>query len=96
MGVQNKSIPGGAGPPLFRIQGKLVHRIGKLIPDEGDDAKCGQMWFYSSFIDGTAGYFSEQFPAESECATNMDDFFNNPLQIARLQHLLGCQEMSFG
>ena len=48
MGIEDKSIPGGSGPPLFRIQGKLVHRIGKLIPDEEYDAKCGQMWFYSS------------------------------------------------
>ena len=37
--------------------------------------------------------FLKRGPTQTECTTNLDDFFNNPLRIARLQHLLECQEM---
>ena len=56
-----------------------------------------QMQFHSSSRDGAAGCFSEQGPAQSECATNpLGDFFNTPLRIAGLQRLLGRQGVSFG
>jgi len=54
------------------------------------------MQFHSSSIDGAAGCFSEQGPAQSECATNpLGDFFNTPLRIAGLQRMLRRQGMSF-
>jgi len=53
-----------------------------------------QMQFRSSSKDGAAGYFSEQGPANSEYITNMDYSFNDSLQIARLQLLLGRQGRS--
>ena len=52
--------------------------------------------FHSSSKDGTAGCFSEQGPAQSECATNtFGQLLPILLQIARLQRLLGHQRMKF-
>ena len=32
----------------FKIQGKLYHRIGSLLPDNGNDPKFGQLYFYDT------------------------------------------------
>ena len=31
----------------IKIQGKMYHRIGKLLADKGESPRCGQMYFYS-------------------------------------------------
>ena len=77
-------------PTEAQQHGKISGRDaqGELIPK--------LMRFHSPSKDGTAGCFSEQGPAQSECATNpLGDFFNTPLRIAGLQRLLGRQGVSF-
>lgn len=42
------SINRGRGPPIFRLQGQNVHKIGSLLPCDGDPAKFQQMYIYDT------------------------------------------------
>ncbi|GAU50219.1 hypothetical protein TSUD_408980 [Trifolium subterraneum] len=38
----------GKGPPTLRIQGQVCHRIGSLLPEEGDQPKFAQLYIYDT------------------------------------------------
>ncbi|KAJ7164034.1 hypothetical protein C8R43DRAFT_827356, partial [Mycena crocata] len=47
LGVQeDRSINNGGGPPIFRIHGDLCHRIGTLLPSEGQRPTYAQLYIY--------------------------------------------------
>ncbi len=45
LGVNEKHVQ-GHGPPIFKIQGTVYHRIGQLLPEVGDEPKFSQMLIY--------------------------------------------------
>ncbi|GAU47108.1 hypothetical protein TSUD_403410 [Trifolium subterraneum] len=38
----------GKGPPTLRIQGQVCHRIGSLLPEEGEQPKFAQLYIYDT------------------------------------------------
>ncbi|MCH79500.1 ATP-dependent DNA helicase PIF1 [Trifolium medium] len=57
--VSNKNK--GSGPPNFVIAGQNYHRIGSLIPDEGQRPKFAQLYIYDTEneVDNRLSHFSE-------------------------------------
>jgi hypothetical protein len=48
-GMQTDShINKGKGPPTLRIQGQIHHRIGDLLPPEGQKPKFAQLYIYDT------------------------------------------------
>lgn len=45
--VDNK-YNNGCGPPTVRIQGQNCHRIGSLLPPEGQKPKFAQLYIYDT------------------------------------------------
>ncbi|KAJ7202233.1 hypothetical protein C8J57DRAFT_1260306 [Mycena rebaudengoi] len=43
----DKSVLGGTSPYVFRIQGALHHKVGSLLPEEGQEPIYAQLYFYS-------------------------------------------------
>jgi hypothetical protein len=49
LGVEiDKSINTGRGPYIFRINGVVHHRIGSLIPEEGNKPQYAQLYIYDT------------------------------------------------
>ena len=45
----DKHVPiPGRGPPWFKIQGQIYHRVGPLLPAEGRKPVFAQMYFYDT------------------------------------------------
>jgi len=44
----DRSINTGRGPYIFRINGVVHHRIGSLIPDEGNRPQYAQLYIYDT------------------------------------------------
>lgn len=42
------SVSSGHGPYTFRIQGQVCHRLGSLLPPEGQPPKFGQLYIYDT------------------------------------------------
>ena len=42
------SLPDNMKGPNFKVQGKIYHRIGSLLPADGEDPKFLQLYFYDS------------------------------------------------
>ena len=38
----------GKGPPWYKIQGSMYHRLGPLLPQEGKRPRFAQMYFYDT------------------------------------------------
>jgi hypothetical protein len=38
----------GRGPPTLRIQGQVCHRIGSMLPPEGEPPKFAQLYIYDT------------------------------------------------
>lgn len=47
-GKFEKSFAGGNGPPNFVISGQNYHRIGSLLPSEGEQPKFSQLYIYDT------------------------------------------------
>lgn len=47
-GKIDKSLNNGSAPPVFRLCGQNYHRIGSLMPDEGDTPKFAQLYIYDT------------------------------------------------
>lgn len=47
-GKVNKSVMKGRGPYVFRLQGQNYHRMGSLIPEDGEAPKFSQLYIYDS------------------------------------------------
>jgi hypothetical protein len=47
IGVHEAEIPGN-GPPTFKIQGMIHHRIGSLLPSNNQQSKFMQIYFYDN------------------------------------------------
>ncbi|KAJ7240050.1 hypothetical protein C8J57DRAFT_1085988, partial [Mycena rebaudengoi] len=43
----DKSVQGGNSPYVFKIQGALHHKVGSLLPAEGQEPIYAQLYFYS-------------------------------------------------
>lgn len=43
-GKVNRSVQNGLGPSMFQLQGENYHLMGSLQPNEGKDAKFGQLY----------------------------------------------------
>ncbi|GAU41076.1 hypothetical protein TSUD_139790 [Trifolium subterraneum] len=52
----------GKGPPTLRIQGQVCHRIGSLLPEEGEQPKFAQLYIYDT---------------DNEVKNRMNNFRNN-------------------
>jgi hypothetical protein len=46
----NQQIP-GAGPYTFRVHGVLYHRIGSLLPQQGEQPRYAQLYIYDPHDD---------------------------------------------
>ena len=46
-GAKQVHLPPG-GPPIFKMQGQICHRIGSLFPEEGVQPKFSQLYFYDT------------------------------------------------
>jgi hypothetical protein len=46
MGIKEHFMSGFS--PIVKLQGKFYHRIGSLLPPEGDHPKFAQIWFHDS------------------------------------------------
>jgi hypothetical protein len=44
----DKKINGSRGPPILRLQGQPCHRIGSMLPKEGDAPKFAQLYIYDT------------------------------------------------
>jgi len=44
----DRSINTGRGPYIFRINGVVHHRIGSLIPEEGNRPQYAQLYIYDT------------------------------------------------
>ncbi|XP_037469339.1 uncharacterized protein LOC119341569 [Triticum dicoccoides] len=42
----NRSINDGGGPKIFKINGQVCHRIGSLLPNEGDSPKYAELYIH--------------------------------------------------
>jgi hypothetical protein len=62
LGVKvDDSINRGCGPPTFRIQGELCHRIGSLLPLQGQEPVFSQIYVFDpTFDDQLARRLSRQ------------------------------------
>jgi hypothetical protein len=38
----------GRGPPNIRIQGQVCHRIGSLLPEDGETPKFAQLYIFDT------------------------------------------------
>ncbi|XP_022004032.1 uncharacterized protein LOC110901515 [Helianthus annuus] len=47
-GNVNKSYQRGKGPYVFRLQGQNYHRMGSLLPNDGEEPKFSQLYIYDS------------------------------------------------
>ncbi|XP_035841504.1 uncharacterized protein LOC110919851 [Helianthus annuus] len=47
-GKVDKSYQRGKGPYVFRLQGQNYHRMGSLLPDDGEVPKFSQLYIYDS------------------------------------------------
>lgn len=47
-GSIDPSLNNGRGPPVFRMCGENVHRIGSLLPLEGNPPKFAQLYIYDT------------------------------------------------
>lgn len=47
-GKVDGNLNDGQGPPQFVISGQNYHRIGSLLPDEGDNPKFAQLYIYDT------------------------------------------------
>ncbi|CAN1801722.1 ATP-dependent DNA helicase PIF1 [Linum perenne] len=47
-GKVNHSLNQGRGPYTFSISGQIYHRIGSLLPSEGDKPKFGELYIYDT------------------------------------------------
>ncbi|XP_021986250.1 uncharacterized protein LOC110882569 [Helianthus annuus] len=47
-GKVDKSYQRGKGPYVFRLQGQNYHRMGSLLPDDGEEPKFSQLYIYDS------------------------------------------------
>ncbi|XP_022041125.1 uncharacterized protein LOC110943698 [Helianthus annuus] len=47
-GKVDKSYQRGKGPYVFRLQGQNYHRMGNLLPDDGEEPKFSQLYIYDS------------------------------------------------
>ena len=47
IGVHEAQIP-GYGPPTFKIQGMIHHRIGSLLPLDNQPPRFMQIYFYDN------------------------------------------------
>lgn len=43
-GKVERSVPQGKGPSMFQLQGENYHLMGSLRPNDGNDAKFGQLY----------------------------------------------------
>jgi len=46
IGIHEHSMPGFS--PVLKLQGKIFHRIGSLLPNDDDHPKFAQIWFHDS------------------------------------------------
>ena len=46
----NQQIP-GAGPYTFRVHGQLYHRVGSLLPQQGEQPRYAQLYIYDPHDD---------------------------------------------
>jgi hypothetical protein len=44
----DRSMNDGCGPPVFKISGQIHHRIGSLLPGDGDPLKFIQLYIYDT------------------------------------------------
>ena len=44
----DKKVNGGRGPPILRLQGQPCHRIGSMLPKDGDAPKFAQLYIYDT------------------------------------------------
>lgn len=53
------NINDGGGPPQFILSGQNYHRIGSLLPTDGDKAKFAQLYIYdtSNEIDNRLSHY---------------------------------------
>lgn len=42
----DRSINNGGGPNIFKISGAICHRMGSLLPQEGDTPKFAELYCY--------------------------------------------------
>lgn len=47
-GEVDKSVHNSRGPPSFKIKGNIVHRIGSLLPGEGQRPRFSQLYIYDT------------------------------------------------
>jgi hypothetical protein len=48
MKFDNKFNKKGRGPPVLRLQGQPVHRMGSLLPKDGETPKFAQLYIYDT------------------------------------------------
>ena len=41
-----RSVNDGGGPIFFKINGQVCHRIGSLLPNEGDTPKYAELYIH--------------------------------------------------
>jgi hypothetical protein len=44
----DNSVNDGCGPPVFKINGQVHHRIGSLLPTDGTSPKYIQLYIYDN------------------------------------------------
>jgi hypothetical protein len=64
----DRSVTGGGGPPVFKIQGALYHKHGQILPNEDGSAKYAQIYFHQS----------QQTQLERRMANNIDPITKMP------------------
>lgn len=47
-GKVDNALNKGRGPYVYRIQGQNYHRLGSLMPPEGNQPKFGQLYIYDT------------------------------------------------
>ena len=63
-GKMDNRVNDGRGPYIFRLNGQIHHRIGTLLPNNGEDSQFAQLYFYD---------------IENEVQHRMDAFGSRPV-----------------
>src|SRR5487761_1144500 len=46
----DRSVNEGRGPYVFKLHGELIHRVGSLLPPEGDAPIFAQLYIYDTDV----------------------------------------------
>ncbi|KAJ1275409.1 hypothetical protein BS78_05G133600 [Paspalum vaginatum] len=83
------SINDGHGPYVFKISGQLCHRIGSLLPRDGERPEYAQLYIFDTKNDirnrmGVSSYMNKKFRPNLDIVAALIDMFNTHNPIVQL------------